>query len=181
MSVATFFRRLHALIFRRQFESELDEEIEHHLAMLKASGQDCGRHPPAREFGPIHLIQEQTREAAGMRAVDDLSRDLKIGVRGLLRRPGFTMVVVLTLAVGVGGSAAIFGVLNGILLKPLPYSDAERVLVIWQNNEKTGAQRQEVAPANFLDWRRRTRAFTRLTALEPYGVDWRSSEVSPLM
>src|SRR5918999_6576248 len=89
--------------------------------------------------------------------VDILLQDLRVGVRGLVKRPGFTLAALLALALGIGANAAVFSVVNGILLAPLPYRDAENVLVIWskwRNFEKTW-----VSPAEILDYRNRTQSF----------------------
>jgi putative ABC transport system permease protein len=106
---------------------------------------------------------------------DDLARDLRHGLRALVRRPGFMAIVVLTVGIGGGGSAAIFGAIDGILLTPLPYQEPGRLLTVWQH-DRTSGDRQEVAPGNFLDWRERNGAFEYLTAMEPFGLDWQSTE-----
>ncbi len=80
-----------------------------------------------------------------------LIHDLRVSLRSLRKRPGFTVVVVLTLVLGIGAPTAIFSLVSGVLLRPLPYEDPGRIVVVW---EKTpGGNRFAVAPANFLDWR----------------------------
>lgn len=173
-------RRVQALFSRGRLDDELDEELQVHLelevARLRGEGLEPGeaRRRALAEFGGVTRIREETKDARGLRPLEDLGRDLRLGLRSLLRRPAFTTVVLLTLGVGVGGSAAIFGAVDGILLTPLPYPQAERVLAVWQHDRKTG--RDEVAPANFLDWRERSSAFERLTAMEPFGLDWQKPE-----
>jgi hypothetical protein len=81
-----------------------------------------------------------------------LIRDLRFAFGSLLKRPGFTLVVVLTLGLGIGVNTAVFGVINAVLLKPLPYRDSDRIVTIWQNNVKAGVPRNDVSPANFIDW-----------------------------
>jgi putative ABC transport system permease protein len=102
-------------------------------------------------------------------AMNTLLQDLRYGLRVLLKRPGFTLVTVLTLALGVGANTAIFSVVNGTLLRPLPYRDAERVMTLWQNDLKAGKERDDASPANFADWRERAKSFEEMAALEPYS------------
>src|SRR6266487_6884489 len=88
--------------------------------------------------------------------------DLKFAFRQLLKNPGFAAVAVLTLALGIGANTAIYSVVDGVLLRPLPFADPERVLMVWQNDTHHGAPREWVSPANFLDWAKETRTFSML-------------------
>ena len=101
--------------------------------------------------------------------METLLKDIRYGVRGLLKRPGFTTVAVMTLALGIGANTAIFSVVNTVLLRPLPYRDAQRIVTIWQNNAKAGVSRNDVAPANFLDWQEQSRSFESMAGIEPFG------------
>ena len=105
-----------------------------------------------------------------------LLQDLRYGWRTLRRAPLFTVAALIGLTLGVGGPAAIFGAVRGMLLKPLPYPDADRLVFAYQHNRAEGVELEEVAPANFLDWRERTRSFEGLAAIEPYGLDWLSDQ-----
>ena len=78
--------------------------------------------------------------------------------------------------VGVGGASAIAGAIYGILLKPLPYPQPQQLVTVWQHDLDAGDYRQEVNPANFLDWRERVTTLEHLVAMEPYGLNWQSSE-----
>ncbi len=89
--------------------------------------------------------------------VETLLQDLRIGARGLLKRPGFTLAALLTLALGIGANAAVFSVVSGVLLAPLPYRDADRVVVIW--SRWTGFEKTWVSDAETLDYRNRTQSF----------------------
>jgi putative ABC transport system permease protein len=101
--------------------------------------------------------------------METLLKDIRYGVRGLLKRPGFTAVAVITLALGIGANTAIFSVVNAVLLRPLPYRDAQDIVTIWQNNAKAGVSRNDVSPANFLDWQEQSRSFTSVAGIEPFG------------
>jgi putative ABC transport system permease protein len=96
-------------------------------------------------------------------------KDLRYGLRMLLRKPGFTLITVLTLALGVGASTAIFSVVNGVLLRSLPYRDETRLVTLWQTNLKAGVEREETSPAVFLDWRERAQTLDGVAAVEPFG------------
>src|SRR5258705_470567 len=95
--------------------------------------------------------------------MNTLFKDIRYGVRSLLKHPGFTAIVVVTLAVGIGASSAIFSVVNTVLLRPLPYAQAERIVAI-QELDKDG-KRVQVTPANFLDWRAQNTVFDQLAAI----------------
>ena len=84
------------------------------------------------------------------------------------KRPGFSAVVVLTLALGIGANAAVFSVINAVLLRPLPYRDADRVVMVWQNNSKAGLARNGVSPANFIDWSEQSSSFEAIAGIEPF-------------
>jgi predicted permease len=95
--------------------------------------------------------------------MEGLLKDIRYGVRSLLKHPGFTAIVVVTLAVGIGASSAIFSVVNTVLLRPLPYRQADRIVAI-QELDKNG-KRVQVTPANFLDWRAQNTVFEHLAAI----------------
>jgi putative ABC transport system permease protein len=100
--------------------------------------------------------------------MNTLWQDLRLGVRVLLKRPGFTLIAALTLALGIGATTAMFSVVNGVLIRRLPYGDESRVVVLWQTNLKNGVERQETSPANFLDWRERAQSLD-IIAAEPFA------------
>ncbi len=101
-----------------------------------------------------------------------LFQDIRYGVRMLLKNPGFTTIAVLTLSLGIGANTAIFSVVNGVLLRDLPFPEADRVVTLWENNTFDGLERDDVSPANFLDWRERQKSFEDLTFANPYSFDY---------
>ncbi|HEX8942200.1 MAG TPA: ABC transporter permease [Gemmatimonadaceae bacterium] len=105
-----------------------------------------------------------SRGTATVRAVD-LRRDVRFGTRSLLKTPTFTVAATVALALGIGATTAILSVVNGVLLRPLPYADSDRLVVLLHND------RNPVAPANFLDWRAQTRSFTDVAAAEAWSVN----------
>lgn len=96
-------------------------------------------------------------------------RDIRFAARSLMKRPSFALIVVLTLALGIGANAAVFSVINAVLLRPLPYRDADRVVTLWQNNVKVGIPRNDVSPANFIDWSEQASSFEAIAGIEPFG------------
>ncbi|HEU0254090.1 MAG TPA: ABC transporter permease [Pyrinomonadaceae bacterium] len=101
--------------------------------------------------------------------MESILKDIRFSARSLLKRPGFTLIVVLTLALGIGANAAVFSVINAVLLRPLPYREADRVVMIWQNNIKAGIADNGVSPANFIDWSEQSNSFEAMAGTEPFG------------
>ena len=99
--------------------------------------------------------------------MDTLIQDVRHAARRLRRAPGFTLVAALTLALGIGGNAAVLSALEALLLRPLPYPDPARLVLVHQTDPRQ--PRRAVAPANFLDWRERARSFEGLAAYEVVG------------
>lgn len=104
--------------------------------------------------------------------MDNLVKDLLYGVRMLAKRPGFTAVAIITLALGIGASAAIFSVVNAVVLNPLPYRDADRIMTLWQSNPRAGIDKQEPSPANAMDWREQSQAFEQISIIEPWSFEY---------
>ncbi len=150
--------RLRTLLRRRNAEAEMAEEMRFHLEQRTADyaadglAPDDARYAAQRKFGNLASIQEQAREAHGWRWLENFVQDLRHGVRSLLKSPGFTLLAVITLALGIGANTAMFGMLQTILFKPLPYPDGGQLVRLF----RTTAQNRNghFAPADFLDFRR---------------------------
>src|ERR1700741_497279 len=99
--------------------------------------------------------------------MENFVRDLRTSVRTLAKKPGFTVVVVLMLAVGIATNTAIFSVVNGVLLGPLPYQQEDRIVTIWQSAPKRGIEREATSPADFFDWQAQTQSFEQFGMAEP--------------
>jgi putative ABC transport system permease protein len=104
-------------------------------------------------------------------AMMSVLQDLRYGARLLLRSPGFSAVAIVALAIGIGANTAIFSVINTLLVQPLPYRDADRLVVVWEHNIPRDRQANVVGPANFIHWREMNQSFTDLAAVTfTYGV-----------
>jgi putative ABC transport system permease protein len=91
-----------------------------------------------------------------------LLRDLRYGARMLFKKPVFTLIAVITLALGIGANAAIFTVVNGVLLRPLPYDEPDRLVMLWESDPRRNIERQPVAPPNLVEWRGQSRSFENI-------------------
>ncbi len=170
--------RLRTFVRRSAVEAELDEELRFHLERETESlvrqglAPEQARLEALRAFGGVERYKEECRDARGLRLVDDLRQDLRFGLRSLRKSPGFAVVSVATLGLGIGLSATVFGVVDGVLLKPLPYAHPQDLVVLWQHDRKAGDVRDDVSPPNFLDLRDRTTVFAAMAAAEPFGLDY---------
>src|SRR5271157_3709755 len=100
-----------------------------------------------------------------------LGRDLRHGARLLWKAPGFSAVALVALALGMGATSAIFSVVDAVLLKPLPFRDPQRLLVLWERNPSQNLEKMFVAPGNFLEWRNQSRALESLAAIQDLHVN----------
>ena len=93
-----------------------------------------------------------------------LKKDIKYAVRGLLKRPGFTIIALITLALGIGANTAIFSVVNAVLLRPLPFQNPEQLVIVWEDATFVGFPRNTPAPANYVDWKNQNQSFVDMAA-----------------
>jgi predicted permease len=159
------WRRL-AFFFRRgQFHRDLEEEMAEHVR-VKANDlsskdgipSDEAQYAARREFGNALVLRDKSRDAWGLAWLETLLRDVRYGLRQLRRNPGFTAIAIVTLALGIGATTAIFTVVNGVLLDPLPYPHPARVMILTESSRKS--PEMGVSYLNFLDWQREQRSFS---------------------
>src|SRR5579871_1433630 len=145
------------------------EEVESHLAHEADQLQDTGAAPgnaqskARRAFGNATSIQEEMYRRSRMWLFDQLANDLRHALRLFGKRPGFSAVVVLTLALGIGANTAIFSVINAVLLRPLPYRAPDRLAMLWSEDSAHGLKEGRVSLLNFADWKSRSRSFEDMT------------------
>jgi putative ABC transport system permease protein len=148
-----------------RLEHELDEEFRYHLDREIAEGQRAGlapdeaRYAALRAMGAIERAKEDCRDVRSTKPVDDFLGDVRYAGRALRRSPGFAMLAAAVMALGIGANTAVFSVVNGVLLKPLPYPGADRIVAIRTAVVTTGEINPLVTLANFRDWREQSSSF----------------------
>jgi putative ABC transport system permease protein len=156
------------LVHRRRAERELDDEIRAHMEMEAEQNVVDGMSPEEarlaarRSFGSVALAKEDSRAMWGLGALEVLWQDLRYGMRMLLKRKGFTAVAALTLALGIGANTAVFSVINAVLIRPLPFAEADQLVMIWETQPDV---RGPVGIyLDFQDWRAQAQSFQGLSA-----------------
>src|SRR5262245_23417143 len=160
--------RLLGLFKDRRADQELDDEIETHMRLLteryvrQGMTEDEASRAARRQFGNVTLLKETNREMRGFRLIETIVQDLKYGLRMLKRTPGLTVVAVLTLTLGIGANTAIFSVVNAVLLRPLPYTDPDRLVTASLYRKVTDGH--TLLSPNFLNWRAQSQSFEQMAA-----------------
>jgi putative ABC transport system permease protein len=157
------------LLRRPQVDAELDEEVRGYVEMLtdekmaRGLTQNEARREAKMELGGVEQVKEQTREVRAGHFLETLWRDLYYAARTLRKNPGFTIVAVLTLALGIGANSAVFSAIDAILLRPLPFPDGDQLMQVSQYNPKVKSPNPFVAPVRLEDWNRMNSTFQALT------------------
>jgi len=169
--------RILGCLSRRPADEEFAQELESLLEMLAAESVRRGMTPEeARRAAHVRLggmtqISERHREMHTLPLMEAFVQDIRYGLRTLRKSPGFTSVAVLTLALGIGASTAIFSVVESVLWRPLPFPESERLAALWSTNLKQTWRAEPASPADFLDWRAQSTAFEQLAAFDWGGHD----------
>ena len=207
-------RRLSGLRLPPAREAEIIEELAQHLddryeqslqsgatteeayqaALLELTEGDWLADELRRVERPVRREPMVPGAPRRVKMFGDLWQDLRYGLRTLVRNPGFTFVAVIALALGIGANSAIFSVVNTVLLRPLPYKDPDRLVMVWEDDTKGGYPRDTPAAANYIDWRNQNQVFAGMAALadqsfnltgagEPERIDGRrvSADLFPLL
>jgi predicted permease len=170
--------RIRSLFRRQQVDQDLEEEIRDHLERKTADyiarglSPEEARYAARREFGGIEQAKENCRDMRKVNWLYDLAQDAAYTLRQLRKSPGFAALVILTLAFGIGANTAIFNVVNGVLLRPLPYHNPSRLVGVFAVDPSRPAQRGPFSPQDLDDFRRQQQAFASV------GAYWYSSASS---
>jgi predicted permease len=171
----SLWMRLRALVLRRRLERDLDDELRFHLDMRREKLEKAGFSPAhacsaaQRRLGSPARIRERSRSAWTFSALEDAGRDLRYACRAMFRAPVFATVAIATLTFGIGSSTAIFSVVNGVLLRDMPYRNPDRLYSIREAVE-AGKQRRAMSSVNggnILEWTRDARSFEAIAAMMP--------------
>jgi hypothetical protein len=173
--VSDILFRVRSLFRRKIAEAELEDELRFHRQQeldkyVGAGMTDAEALRRVRlHFGGVEQVKEECREAWGVRLLETLMQDLRYGWRVLRKSPGFTTVALLTLTLGIGANTAIFSLLYGILLRPLPYKDATHLVVLNETTPKVGMV--SVSYLDFVDWRAQNSVFSEMAAVSSVGFN----------
>ena len=164
-SVSTFPLKLRALFRRDRLEAELDAELRYHVDQLAQQNIDGGMSPDNARRAALLAVagieqqKEACRETRGVSRIEHFWLDLRFGARMLRKAPAFTLVAITALALGIGANTAIFSIVYGVLFRPLPYPDADRVATVYMRFQGRGIPRGTMSMADFLTWRARNTVF----------------------
>ncbi|HXW55156.1 MAG TPA: ABC transporter permease [Candidatus Cybelea sp.] len=164
--------RLRSLLRREQVDLELDDELRYHIEckaeeeVARGMSPDAARRAALVELRGLERAKEECRDVRRVSWLQDLARDLRYGLRMLRKSPAFSTVAVLTLALGIGANASIFAVVNTVLLESLPVRAANRIVVIWVTNHKSGWARIGPTGQDYLDWKEESKSFEDLFLFE---------------
>jgi putative ABC transport system permease protein len=171
-------RRLRSLFTTTQLDDELDEELRFHIEMETAKRMGSGmsetraREAALRAFGGVGKYREGARDARGVRPIEDFVQDLRVGLRTIATQRTYSIVAILTLAIGIGATTALWAAVYRVLLQPYPFAEADRIVSVHQYDTRTPGSRGEFAPGNFSDLKQRSRSFELLAAADPFSFDW---------
>jgi putative ABC transport system permease protein len=146
---------------RAQQERDLEREIQNHLDL---EAEESGPYGAQRAFGNALLVKEDVRAAWGWTRLEQLARDVRYGLRQIRRNPAFSGIAIATLALGIGVNTAMFSAVDAVLIRPLPYVDAGRLVMIWDEMSHIGFPKHYSTPAEWQEWRRSNTVFTDIAA-----------------
>ncbi|MEP6571135.1 MAG: ABC transporter permease [Gemmatimonadota bacterium] len=174
--VSDLYERLRALFFRAREDREMHEELQFHVDMEternRRSGMNTGeaRRQGHLALGGVDQISEEVRDARGTRLLEDMKADVAYTARTLIRSPGFAIVAILTLAIGIGGSTAVYSAVDAVLIQPLPYQDPGQLVRLYMAYDYHNSDYHAwVTPVHFLDYRSRMSSFESTAALLTYS------------
>ena len=167
--------RFRCLFRRKDAETNLEDELRfHHQQQIeKYMKSGLSEAEALRQirmsFGGLEQVKEECQDAWGIRLAETLIQDLRYGARVLRKSPAFTLIALLTLALGIGANTAIFSILYGVLLRPLPYKEASRLIVLHETTPKAGTV--SASFPDFLDWRAQNSSFSQMAVVNSVGFN----------
>ncbi len=177
--------RLLGLFRKRHRDENLDAELQTHLQLLAEENIRRGMSPEQagrearRQFGGLEQAREAYREQRGLLLVESVLRDLRYGARTLRKNPTFTLAAVLTLALGIGANAAVFSLVDAVLLRPMPYREPKQLFLLSETLPKQGNDELGVSAAEYFDYRDQNHVFSQVAAYETDGFNL-TGEGTPL-
>jgi len=166
----TIFAKIVAVFRRNRLEHELDEEVRGHLTTLEERFVQQGmtleeaRYAARRAFGGVEQLKELHREQRSLQLFDRTRLDVRFALRSLRKSPSFSIVVILTLALGIGAGAAVFSVVQTVLLRPLPYPEPDLLVGVWVRDTVSGQRYLDVSPSEFIALKEGARSLSKVAA-----------------
>jgi len=150
----------------KELGSELRFHIERQVEENIAAGMtpEEARRAALREFGGVEQVKEECRDTRRVNILENLIQDMRYGLRTLRKSPSFTFFAVAVLALGIAANSAIFSIADAVLIRPLPYRDANRLVMVWEDASAYGFPKDTPAPGNFSDWKSRNQVFEDVAA-----------------
>ncbi|HET7840094.1 MAG TPA: ABC transporter permease, partial [Terriglobia bacterium] len=163
-------------LFRRdELENNLDDELKFHVEMKIRENLEAGMSPEEaraaalRQFGNVARAREEARAAWTFARLETFAQDIRFGLRQLGRNPGFTAIAIFTLALGIGANTAIFSVVNGVLLNPLPFPEPDQLVAL--HASKPNFERGAISYPNFLDWQKENHSFSAIAVCRSISMN----------
>ena len=175
--ISRLVRRMKAMVRGSELDGQLDHELQFHLDLEAAKYARQGLPPDAartaalRAFGGVERVREECRDARKTSWAETTVRNARYALRLLRRQPGYAIAVIATLGLGIGANSAIFSVINGVLLKPLPYAESERLVLVRQSAPLAGQDQVPVSIRELYDYREQTSDFSGLVEFHQMSFD----------
>lgn len=180
-SMRSWFRRFAGLFHKRQLDAEFSAELESHLRLhiednlRRGMTPEAGRRDAFLKLGGLEQTKENYRDRSGVPLLETTLRDCRFALRMLRKSPGFTAIALLTLALGIGACTSIFSVVNAVLLRQLPYKEAERLVLLWGTGGRT-SNRDQISFTDLQDWRKNSHSFEEMANFHSFVYTLTSGE-----
>ena len=161
--------------------TELESHLQFHIDDNIRAGMspEEARRSALVQLGGIVQTTERLRDQRGIPFLETTVNDMRYAFRSLRRNPTFAFVAIATLALGIGANTAIFSVVDGVLLRPAPFADLDRLMMVWETDRKSGTTREPSAIPDYVDFQRRTKSFAQLAAIAPTEVNLTTNRSEP--